>query len=103
MLCGCGEKVNENKPVAEVKAEAAKMDAKQLEAKVEACKKFIEGQKAEVEKVMAKIKEIPLTEMLGDKAKNLKAEADKIGESISKVSAQLEAYAKELEAKKSAK
>lgn len=99
-VTACSESVNENKPVAEVQAEASKMDAKQLEAKVEACKKAIEEKKAEVEKIVAEIKNIPLKEMLGDKAKALKADSDKIGTSLSKIQEQLEVYTKELSAKK---
>ena len=43
---------------------------------------------------------IPLAEMLGEKSKALKADADKISDSISKIKTQLDIYAKELAAKK---
>ena len=103
MLCGCGESVDENKPIAEVQAEAAKLDAKQLEAKIEACKKFLDEKKKEADALAKKIGEIPLKDMLGDEAKNLKQEASKIAESVSKVTAQMDAYAKELKNKGAAK
>lgn len=67
MLCGCGESVDENKPIADVQAEAAKLDAKQLEAKVEACKKFLEAKKVEADELAKKISAIPLKDMLGRK------------------------------------
>ena len=97
------EKVNENKTPAEVKAEAANMDAKQLEGKIADCKKFIEAKKADAEAVAKKIAAIPVTEQLGEKSKKLRAEADKIGGSIKNVSAQLDEYVKALDAKKAAK
>lgn len=99
MLCGCGESVDENKPLPEVQAEAAKLDAKQLEAKMEACKKFLEAKKAEMEEVAKKVKAIPLKDILGQEAKDLNAQMAKIGESVKKVTAQMDAYASELKAK----
>ena len=103
MLCGCGESVDENKPIADVQAEAAKLDAKQPEAKVEACKKFLEAKKVEADELAKKISAIPLKDMLGPEAKNLKEQASKIGESVKKVTAQMDAYAKELKSKAAAK
>ncbi|MBR4597208.1 MAG: hypothetical protein IKO42_02295 [Opitutales bacterium] len=102
-ICGCCEKVNENKTPAEAKAEAAQLDAKQLEAKIADCKKFIEAKKADAEAVAKKIADIPLKEKLGAESKKLSAEASKIGDSIKNVSAQLDEYVKALEAKKAAK
>ena len=99
-VSACSEGVNENKPVASVQADASKMSATQLEAKVEACKKAIEEKKAEAEKLATELKKIPLAEMLGEKSKALKADADKISDSISKIKTQLDIYAKELAAKK---
>ena len=103
LMCGCGENIDENKPIADVQAEAAKLDAKQLEAKVEACKKFLEAKKAEADELARKISEIPLKDMLGEEAKGLKAEASAIAESVKKVTAQMDAYAKELKNKAAAK
>ena len=103
LICGCCEKVNENKTPAEAKAEAAQMDVKQLEGKIADCKKFIESKKADAEAVAKKIADIPLKEKLGAESKKLAAEADKISGSIKNVSAQLDEYVKALEAKKAAK
>ena len=103
ILCGCGESVDENKPIAEVRAEAAKLDAKQLEAKIEACKKFLDEKKKEADALAKQISEIPLKEMLGEKAKGLKQQVSEITESTGKVTEQMNVYAEELKNKASAK
>lgn len=48
---------------------------------------------------MERVIKIPLAEMFGEKSKALKADADKISDSISKIKPQLDIYAKELAAK----
>ena len=48
---------------------------------------------------MERVIKIPLAEMLGEKSKALKADADRISDSISKIKTQLDIYAKELAAK----
>jgi len=103
LLCGCGDKVDENKSLADVQAEAAKLDASQLQAKIDQCKAFLDAKKAEAETVAGKLKEIPLKDQLGPEAKDLQAQLAKIAESGKKVTAQMDAYAKELQAKAAAK
>jgi len=99
LFAGCGENVDENKPLSEVKKEVAVMDATALKAKAEACEKFLAAKKQELDKVAAKIKEIPLNKILSDESKALKAEADKLNTSIRNVSAQMKVYLEEAEAK----
>ena len=99
LLCGCGAGVDENKTPEQAKSEAASMEASALQKRVDACKKFIEQKQAQVDSLAKEIANIPLQEKLGEKAKSLKAEADKIGVSIKNVGAQLDAYVKELQAK----
>ena len=53
----------------------------------------------ELAKVMDQIKEIPLTEQLGDKAKGLQASAADLGREINKLKENLEAYVEGLKAK----
>jgi hypothetical protein len=54
----------------------------------------------ELEALTAKVKEIPLTELMGEKAKALKADVSKITTSMGKLKDQMAVYAKELAAKK---
>ena len=98
-LIGCGSKADEDITVADAKAEAEKMDVEQLKAKAMAYKDAIVAKKADVEKVMAKIKEIPPMEAMGEDAKSLKAEVDKINESISNLKAIFQVYYDKLKEK----
>ena len=100
MLTGCGGKIDENKPIDQVAADAAKMGQAELQKMVNTYQAAIADKGKEVDALMAKVKEIPLTELMGDKAKALKADASKISDSIGKLKDQMAVYAKELAAKK---
>ena len=99
LLTGCGSGVDENKPLSEVKAEAATLDEAALKAKIADCEKFLAEKKAELEKVAAKIKEIPLDKILSEESKNLKDQTAKLTESIKKVSDQMKVYVDKAAAK----
>jgi len=91
-LSGCGKKADENKPIGEVKAEAEKMDAAKLRKMALAYKDAITDKKAGVEEVAAKLKEIPVTRMLGAGAKELKAEVDQLNKSVSALKERFKIY-----------
>lgn len=94
--------VSENKPIAEVQAEAQTMSADQLKAVVQKYEAAIQAKQADIEKVQAKIKEIPLTELLGEEAKKLKDDVTQIGSSLKNLSERMAVYADSLKAKVSA-
>ncbi len=98
-LTGCGKKADENKPIGEVKAEAEKFDSAKLRKMAIAYKDAITDKKAEVEKVAAKLKEIPLTKMLGAEAKGLKAEMDQLNKSVSALTERFKIYYDKLKEK----
>lgn len=98
-LTGCSKGVDENKPISEVKAEAVTLDEASLKARIADCEKFLAEKKAELDKVAAKVKEIPLDKILSEESKKLKEDAAKISESIQKVSAQMKVYADEVATK----
>ena len=101
MLTGCGgNKIDENKPIDQVAADAAKMGQAELQKMVDTYQVAIADKSKEAEALMAKVKEIPLNEMMGDKAKMLKDDVSKIKTSMDKLKDQMAAYAKELAAKK---
>ena len=91
-LVGCGKKADENKPISEVKAEAEKMSAEKLRDMALAYKDAIEAKKGDVEKITAKLKEIPITQMLGDEAKSLKADIDNLNKSVSALKERFNVY-----------
>jgi hypothetical protein len=97
---GCGgKKADENKTISEVKAEAEKMDTSKLRAMAEAYKSAIIAKKGEVEKVTAKLKEIPVAELLGEKAKNLKTDIENLNKSVNALKERFEVYYQKLKEK----
>ncbi len=91
-LYGCGKKTDENKPLDQVKSEAEKMDARQLRDMAGKYKEAIMAKKGEVEKVAARLKEIPVTEVLGQEAKELKADIDAMNKSVNALKDRFEVY-----------
>ena len=93
---GCGKKADENKPISEVKAEAEKMDTDGLRAMALAYKEAIAAKSSDLEKLTAKLKDIPVTEMLGAEAKSLKAEMENLEKSVSALKERFEVYYQKL-------
>jgi uncharacterized lipoprotein YehR (DUF1307 family) len=98
-LTGCGKEADESKPLSEVKAEAEKMDLENLRSIAIKYKDAITAKKGDVEKLVSKLKDIPATEMLGDEAKELKAEIDNVNKSISALKERFEVYYNKLKEK----
>ena len=97
-VLGCGQKADETKPVSEVKAEAEKMDTNQLRAMAMTYKEAIVAKKGELEKITAKLKEIPLTEMMGEEAKALKADIANLNGSVTALKVRFDVYYEKLKA-----
>ncbi len=98
-ILGCGKKADENKPISEVKAEAEKMDTDGLRDMAMVYQKAIAAKSSEVEKLSAKLKDIPAAEMLGAEAKELKADIDSLNKSISALKERFEVYYQNLKDK----
>lgn len=100
LISGCGgsDAIDENKPVDQVAAEAAAMGQAELQQMVDKYEAAIADKAAEVDELKAKIKEIPLKELLGDEAKTLKGDLEGIVSSLGKLKDQMAVYSKELSA-----
>lgn len=96
---GCGKKADENKPISEVKAEAEEMSTDELRAVAMDYKKAIEAKKGNAEKLATKLKEIPVTEMLGEEAKGLKADIEELEQSVSALQERFQIYYDKLKEK----
>ena len=83
VISGCGKKADENKPISEVQAEAAKMNVEQLRQMATSYKTALASRQAEVDKLVTKLKEIPVTQMLGEESKKLKGDIDNLTKSTS--------------------
>jgi len=93
VVAGCGKKADEDKPVAEVKAEAEKMDAAGLRENAEVYKKAIEDKMAELKKVKDQIKP---DELLTEKGKELTKKSTDLTTSINKLKERLQVYLDQL-------
>ena len=96
IIFGCGKKADENKPLNEVKAEAAEMDVDDLHEMALEYKELIQANIEERGKIKNKIKEIPLKEMFGDQAQELKQELEPIVKSINELKQRFWVYYSEL-------
>ena len=99
IMLGCGKTADENKPLSEIKAEAAEMDTDGLRAMALKYKAAIEAKLEEASEVKNELKEIPITEMLGEKAKELKKELEPFTESINALKERFKIYYAELKKK----
>lgn len=102
MLAGCGGSsgIDENKPIDQVAADAVKLSQAELQKMMDKYDAAIAAKGEEIEALKAKIKEIPLNEMMGEKAEALKNNISEISASLNKLKDQMAVYAKELAAKK---
>ncbi len=98
-LAGCGKKADENKPISEVQTEAAKMNVQDLKAMAMNYKNAIESKKGDVEKLAAKLKDIPVAQLLGGQAKQLKADIDNLNKSVAALKERFQIYYDQLKAK----
>ena len=96
---GCGSKADENKPVSEIQAEAAKMDAEKLKAMAIKYKDAIVAKQADLEKITEELAKIPLTEKLGEEAKALSTELEDLGRSVKALKERFSVYYDEIKKK----
>ena len=100
LLVGCGEsEPDAGKTPEEVKQEAGEMDKSALEKKVEEYKALIAEQQGKLEEIQKQIKDLPVTEMVSEKANELKKELEKVNGTIAELQAKLQSYMDELAAK----
>ena len=98
-LSACAKKADEDKPLNDVKDQAEKMNTKELRKMAETYKDAILAKKQDVEKLATKLKEIPITDMLGQEAKDLKADISNLNKSVSNLSERFKIYYEKLKEK----
>ena len=74
--------VDESQTVADVQAEAAKMDEAGLKAQALKYKDAILAKRVDIDKVMAQLKDLSPTELMGEKSKDLRASIESINKTI---------------------
>ncbi len=98
-LFGCGKKADENKPIADVEAEAEKMDVAKLRQKALAYKDAMVAKQDEIKKISAKLQELGIAKSLTDEAKGLKADMDELNKSVLALMDRFNIYYKKLKEK----
>lgn len=99
VLFSCAEKADENKPISKIKTEVEKMDTSQLKSMAKKYKDAILAKRKDVEKIAAELKEIPITEMLSEKAKLLKADMERLNKSAAAMMDRFQIYFQKLKEK----
>ena len=96
--CNKGKSADEKKTPEQIKQEVAKMDQAQIQNTIENYKKAIADKTAQLEKKAAELTKIPPAELLtgSDNAKKIQGEVDALKTSISKLQANMAAYAEGL-------
>lgn len=99
VVAGCaGGKVSADKPIDQVVAEAKTMAVAELQSIIKSYQDVIESKQGEIAKLQAKIKEIPLTQIMGEEAKALKADISAIVSTVNGLTERMNVYLKELKA-----
>ena len=87
------------KPITEVQAQAQTMSVADLRSTALQYQQAISAKQVDLQKVWAQVKEIPLTDALGEKAKALKTEAQKIESSAKALTDRFQVYYNKLKEK----
>jgi len=88
----CSKKADSEKSITDVQAEAGKMNVEQLRAKAMEYKDAIVAQKAEIEKVAAKLKQIPITQQLGEEARGLQTDIATLSKTMANLTEKFQVY-----------
>ena len=84
--------VDVEKPVGEIQAEAGTMTVDSLKATAQKYKEAILAKQGEIEKMAARIKEIPIAEALGEEAKTLKTDLANLETSLTALKDRFQVY-----------
>ncbi len=96
-LAGCGKKADSEQPIADVQAEANKMNVEQLKAKAIEYKDAIVAKKAELEKLAAKLQAIPITQQMGAEAKGLQTDIANLSKAMASLTERFQIYYSKLQ------
>lgn len=97
---GCGkEGPDVVTPISQLQAEADKMSVKQLKSRAMEYKNMIVAMKGKLEKLAAKLKEIPITEQSDAKAKEIQNSIGYTTEYVAKLTERFQVYYKKLKEK----
>ena len=79
-------------PIEQVKKDIAELDVENLKEKANAYKLKIDSTKQEIEKLMQKLKDIPLTEQMNQEAKEIQGEITELSAAMEALSDRFDLY-----------
>jgi hypothetical protein len=98
-VCGCKKEADTTKPVAEVKAEAEKMDVAQLRDMAMKYKDAISAKAEEIKAEGLKLKDLAPTELMGEKAKAINTSVDELKKNVDALTQRFQIFLDELKKK----
>ncbi len=101
-FAGCGQE-QADRPLEEVRAEAQKLDAAQLEKAIATCKKELAALEPKIEDLKKQIEGLKLTELASEKSKELVSNLEQLRGKIDNLGEQIEIYTEAAKAKAEAK
>ncbi|MBD3296228.1 MAG: hypothetical protein GF392_02530 [Candidatus Omnitrophica bacterium] len=97
---GCGSGVTGDKPVTEVKQEAKTMDTGQLQTMMDKYREAIEAKKPQIQQLQKDLSQIPVAEMMGEEAAEIKKELTDLKNSVQALTERMKIYQAELSQKR---
>ncbi len=96
LVAGCGQKADSQKPIEEVRAEAQTMSVAQLEQKAKAYADEIASKRSEADKIKSELSSLKPTELMSEKAKDIKDRAGEVAKEVSALTQRYEIYVSQL-------
>lgn len=97
LLSGCGgEGLDEEKSIEQVTAEAAEMSREKLQKMVDQYKRAVAERQADVEALHTKLKELSISDLMGEKAKALKTKLSDLTTSLNTLKDHLTVYTEQV-------
>ena len=94
LVTGCGKKADPTKPIEQIQSEVEKMSVSDLQAYSKAYVSAIDKKKAELIKIGEKLKAVPLKDLFGQAANELRKQSGAVSKEISDLTQRYGVYAK---------
>ncbi len=99
LLAGCGETASETRPVTEIRQEAADMTVAGLERMAQRYRAALNAKEVQLTALQDSLKDIPVSQLLGEEARAIKSDIDKISGSIRALTERMNIYLMEIQSR----
>ncbi len=98
-VTGCSKKADTTKSIEQIQTEVQNMPIGDLQKTAETYAREIQGKQGDVEKVLAKVKELSPTQLLGDEGAKIKSQASKLQAELGELTQRYQIYAQKFQEK----